>query len=148
MSHTAFALTDELAGHVDPDADDPVPIFQGGVLALPPDGRSYDVAAQLDDGDGTIVVDTANSPLVELLRTYPALQEVAVPDGWRGQDDLDAWTVAMLRDEAERLEIARGGSKNDLVDRIQARRAELAGTPLDTPDEGDDAPDPDDDPEG
>lgn len=127
MEHTAFALRDEYAGTVEivPEKGaEPVEVdaFQGGVLAVPPDARSFNVAQRLADGDGLIVVSTANTPLVELLRGYPPLKEVPAPEGAVpvGYDDQ---TVAMLRDELERRDLPRGGSKAELVARLEENDA-------------------------
>lgn len=135
MEHVAFTLAEEYAGEVQPvDADgkpagDPIAHFQGGVLALPPDGRSYDVAAKLADGDGTIVVATTNSPLVELLRAYPALAETAVPEGWDSDVALEDKSLAELRDQAEGLGLSRSGKKAEIIDRVREHQAELADEP-------------------
>lgn len=144
QDHTAFTLRDEYAGTVQPVNDDgdpigdPIPAYQGGTLALPPDSRSYDVAEKLAGGDGTIVVSTANAPLVDLLRNYPPLKEVAVPAGWNGADDLDDLSKAMLQDEAERLDIPRSGTKPELIDRIKTERARLAAADFTDDDDGND----------
>lgn len=84
MEHLiAFALTEEYAGTVDQiDADGnphTVPKFGGGMLAVG-DG-DFGVASELQRGDGTITVWAADAPLVELLRAYPALEEVPIAEG-------------------------------------------------------------------
>lgn len=118
MDHTAFALREEYTGTAEVDGEQ-VPVFQGGVLAIPPDSRSFDVAAKLAEGDGAIVVSTSNAPLVELLRHYPPLKEVAAPEGAIDTTSYADWTVSMLRDELERRSLSRAGTKDELRDRLE-----------------------------
>jgi hypothetical protein len=101
MEHTAFALREELAGTVE---------------IVP------------EEGADPVEVRTSNTPLVELLREYPALKEVAAPDGAVDSTSYADWTAAMLRDKAEELGLAKGGSKDELRARIEAHEAAaLAG---------------------
>lgn len=53
--------------------------FEGGLLATA-DG-DIDVGQELEDGDGTIVIDAVKSPAtVDLLDNYPALKRVPAPE--------------------------------------------------------------------
>lgn len=131
MDHTAFALRDRYAGTVEvfPDKDsDPVEVstFQGGVLSYGADGRSFDIGQKLEQGDGVIVLSTRNAPLVELLRTYPALKEIPVPAGAVDRTTFEDWTVAMLDDELDRRELPKTGNKPDKVERLQADDRRIA----------------------
>jgi hypothetical protein len=85
MGSIAFALRSEYAGKtevIEQEGAKPrrVPTFQGGQIALPDGGETFDVGQKLQDGGGTIVVDSSEEKVIGLLREYPALKEVKAPD--------------------------------------------------------------------
>jgi hypothetical protein len=81
MDLTAYALRAEYEGTTDVTLEDGAtetrPTFGGGLLAVG-DG-DFDVAAELQAGDGVIVVHRDDAQLVELLDAYPALKHVGIP---------------------------------------------------------------------
>jgi hypothetical protein len=135
----AYALREELAGTVvqyetqkDKDAGNgvEVPAFTGGVIAA--GERDVDVRDLLDADPhpGVIIVDPADTALVNALEAYPALKRVAAPDGdVQPIDELEAETVTRLRHIA-RVELGLDGAaranKPALVEAIRAKRAALA----------------------
>lgn len=76
---SAFALRAEYDGTVTHEDGTTVPVYTGGVLAIP-DGRSYDVREALDQGNGTIVVPDDDHLLSLVLSEYPALKSVPAPE--------------------------------------------------------------------
>lgn len=130
METVAFALRADYEGEVDVTLEDGSvetrPKFAGGLLAVG-DG-DFDVAEELEAGDGYIVVYEHDSRLVDLLDIYPALKRVATPAGAeavnpylrRSHDDLKL--QASLRD----LEGLGHASKGKLSDVLLAHDAELA----------------------
>lgn len=85
-------------------------IFRGGILALDGD-RSFDTAQALEEGDGTIIVDDANIPLVLALDAFPALKRVSLPDNARvSQSAYDAHHLNALRHELRRRGIKVRGN--------------------------------------
>lgn len=123
---TAFTLREDYAGTVELDGGEQVPAFQGGVLAHGPDRRSFDVRAKLEEGNGTIVVESTDEELVELLRHYPPLKEVPVPEDAPLQSGYDDAPVVALRAEAERRGLSKAGTKAQLVERLQAHDEAVA----------------------
>ena len=51
--------------------------FAGGSVTLPPTGRTLDVKARLNNGNGVIVTNDDNE--IAALEAYPALKSVPVP---------------------------------------------------------------------
>lgn len=124
MDLTAFELVEDLQGFT--DEDPPRPIFMGGDLTLP-EGEAFDVRKELDDGDGLIVIDTADQFLVDLLRAYPALKEVPVPEGREATVGWVDRTAAQIRDEAKRREFQKlGSAKGPIAERLTAHDQALA----------------------
>ena len=79
MSSSAFALRAEYDGTVTHDDGSTVPVYSGGVIAIP-DGRSFDVREALDNGNGTIGGPDEDHLLATVLEQYPALKSVPVPE--------------------------------------------------------------------
>lgn len=96
----AFELRSDFQGTVTLPDETEVPKFSGGVLAIGP--SSIDVAELLQAGGGTIVVETAQQPLVALLEAYPPLKQCPVPDGVAAVQLYELWSRAALNEEAHR----------------------------------------------
>lgn len=79
MPPIAYGLREAFAGTTTDDDGEAVPIFTGGVLTVHDGDREVNVRQLLDEGDGVIVVDGSDWPLVSRLDEYPALKRVAVP---------------------------------------------------------------------
>lgn len=122
MSQTAFALREDLAGTVEIDGEQ-VPVFQGGVLALPNGNGSIDVGAELEANQGVILVEDHDQALVEILRSYPALKVTTdVPEGAVAFGAYEARGQAALREEAQRRGFEKFGGlkKADLAAALRA----------------------------
>jgi hypothetical protein len=106
--------------------------YLGGLIAVA-DERDFDPLAELTiagNGDadaGIIVVADADHALIAQLDAQPALKRVPVPEDatevakWEGQP------VLALRDELERRGLDKSGVKADLVARLEASDAAIAG---------------------
>lgn len=144
MSTTAYGLRAEFDGTVDDFNGAPSPIFTGGIIDVA--GHDFDVRAELDAGNGTIIVDENNAALIRALDEYPALKRVPAPaDAGDGISRWDASTVAELRAELKIRELPAGGNRDELVARLEASDDHIAD-PAHNPDPAADAPDPGPDP--
>lgn len=131
MGSIAFALSEEYAGTIevfdtveDHEAGNgrEVPVFQGGNFARP-DGTTFDVGAELEEGDGIIVVDDRDQVVVESLKLYPALKQVPVPEDREALTEYDGASRAALRAEAKWRGLAGSGTKEELAERLKANDA-------------------------
>jgi hypothetical protein len=118
MSTIGYALRAEYDGTVEDFDGQPSPIFLGGVLAV--DGHDFDVRAELDKGNGTIVVDEANVILVNTLDEYAPLKRVSVSDDAPAITSYDERPVAELKADLASRGLATTGPKADLVARLTA----------------------------
>ena len=121
MGNIAFELTGEYAGVVNEGTDEERPRYEGGVLGLPPDGETFDVAQALAEGDGLIVVNPDNNPgLVDALDQQPALQRTQAPAD-APTVGYEQHTVQRLRDELAAREIEGVGNrrKAEIVEVLQ-----------------------------
>lgn len=123
----AYELVESLAGTVtvydDADAEGrEVPVFQGGRLALA-DGTTFDVGEKLEDGGGLIVVDDSNLFLTDVLNSYPALKRASVPEGATANATLADLSKTTLKQRAGAAGLKTSGSKEDLVERLEAHQA-------------------------
>lgn len=87
-----------------PTATQTAPVFSGGVLRA--GDRDIDVRAELDAGDGRIVLndaDPAEQPAIVVLDAYPALKRVAAHEDDQPVNPLEALSGTELRAEARRL---------------------------------------------
>lgn len=134
MGSIAYALREEFEGTVevfdtqeDFDAGNgrEVPKFAGGTFAIG-EGETFDVAAELEEGEGVIVVDDRDQVLVMALDEYPALKRVAVPEGREPLREYDGQSVGTLRAECRRRGLAVGGTKPQLIERLEANDAAVA----------------------
>lgn len=76
--------------------------ISGGSVAIG-DGETLDVAAALEEGNGTITVD-ADSAEAHALSTYPGVKRVAVPEDAQDDDDEAAPRVSRAAaDKAAKL---------------------------------------------
>jgi hypothetical protein len=122
----AFALRAEYEGTQESLDEDGNPVqvdkFRGASLALET-GETFDIAAQLADGDGTIV--TEDPTLTELLRNHPALKTVGVPDGHPTVTPLASMSMSVLREQPEYQSVTGAGSmrKDEVVYRMTLARA-------------------------
>lgn len=112
--------------------------YGGGLVHVGTEGREADIAALLEDGGGTIVLDDGEPAFVIALDEYPALQRTAVPDGASAINPVagpyEGLKVGELRAELERRDLATSGNRGELIERLEAADAE----PEETTD-GDDA---------
>lgn len=121
MTRVAFELRQEYAGTVNATEDDPdgVPIYEGTVAGLA-DGRQFDTAKALEEGDGVIVADERDHLLVTFLQEHPPLKSAAVPPDApvAGLNDL---TVPQLKERAaaEGHEGYEQLRKNELIDLLE-----------------------------
>lgn len=124
----AFGLTAEYEGTVEVDGAE-APRF-GGTLTVPPDGRTFDVAAALRDGNGKIVVTDADPYLLNVLDNYDALKRVALGDADLAavRSSYEGRILADLRDEAARrgLTIEAGVRKDALIRALVAHDAGIS----------------------
>lgn len=138
MGNVAFELAEEYAGTVevaDPDSDQEdatkeVDVFQGAVVAVPPDCTSFDVKQELAEGGGLIVVDETNTALVDTLVALPVLKRIAAPAGAQGISAYGTLSAARLREVAKARDLDLGGAKRkeDLIAVLKASdAARLAG---------------------
>jgi hypothetical protein len=114
----AYALRAEYEGTVEDFDGGTVPRFLGGILAVGP--RSIDVRAELKAGGGTIVVDESDTLLVNVLDGYAPLKRVAAHDAPATISPYDGPKVDELRAEASLRDLATGGTKAELVARLEA----------------------------
>lgn len=144
MDLIAFALTADYEGTVTIELEDgsteDVPKFGGGLLAS--SVGDIDVGKLLEEGDGAIVLDaSAHGPAVELLRHYPALEEVDVPSGAKAialeepEAGYGANFVPQLREiAADRgIDGAAGAKKGDLVAALEEYDRRAAAGELELP---------------
>lgn len=117
MSHVAYALREDYAGTVEQDGVQ-VPLYTGGSLAIDDDRQHFDVRAELDDGDGTIVVTETDLPLVIALDQYPPLKRVKVPAGRPPANPYAKVNAAGLRARASELGLEVHGQPK--VDALRA----------------------------
>jgi hypothetical protein len=107
MSLTAFALREEMKGETEVELADGTtetrPTYGGGVLAI--GGTSIDVGELLEENDGVLVVENGQASLVELLKAYGPLKEIAPPKGAKILSLYSTWPRAALLDEARRREL-------------------------------------------
>jgi len=134
MQTVAYALREAYAGTVQQLEDGQpveVPVYLGGLLAVD-DERDIDVRAELDAGDGTIVVDETDLELVRILDEYPPLKRVAAPaDAAPTSSKYEAVKAPDLRDELRRRELDATGTKPELIARLEAHDAAVAAGDLD-----------------
>jgi hypothetical protein len=127
--------------------------FSGGDVSLV-EGRSYDVAQALDDGDGRIVLDSmprtdedgkyseeeekrafSDGQIIDALKNYPGLEQVEVesgdtPHSYEGVKAASKGpTKAELVDRAAELDISgrSGMDKDELGEAIAKAEAEATG---------------------
>lgn len=137
MDLIAFGLTEEYSGEVEIEDEDgkavKVPKFGGGVLAVG-DGDIH-LRDELDAGGGAICVHANDQRLVDLLRAYPALEEVDAPakpakvvNPYDRRQDDDLRHLASLRDldvdVRDDEENGDGLDRQEAIDRLTA--ADLA----------------------
>lgn len=121
---TAFALRDDLEGSLvqrehDEDEGTEVPIFTGGIIRA--GDSELDVAKALEEGNGVIVVDDKDPAAIVALDNYVALKRVAVPEGAEPVvGDYASRSANALKAEAKRRDLSAGGSKDELVARLEA----------------------------
>lgn len=118
MSTVAFTLRDEYAGTVvqredENDEGREVPVFTGGLITV--SDQDFDVRAELDAGDGYIVVASGNAALVDALDNYPALKRAASPDGAPIASGYDSLKVSDLRAELKRRGVEPGNARKDAL---------------------------------
>ena len=129
MAPIAYALRADHQGTVIIDGAE-VPRFTGGLLKID-DARELDVRAELDAGNGTIIVAEHDALLLNRLDAYDALKRVSAGDadavtaGTRRYEDL---TVDALREEAKRrgLTIEAGVRKSELAHALAEHDVELS----------------------
>lgn len=114
----AYGLRAEYEGTANLDGQD-VPVFGGGLLALD-GGESLDVAEALRAGDGRIVVDDTDAALILRLDAYPALKRVAAEGSVPTVGRYDRSSVSDLRAELRLRDLPAGGSRDELVARLEA----------------------------
>lgn len=92
--------------------------YTGGLIVA--GDSDFDVKAELDAGDGTIVTDVPAE--IQALDDYPALKRVAVPADRlpREAPDPDEASKADLVKQAEELGVSTSGTKAELAERIAA----------------------------
>lgn len=129
MGFLAFTLTDEYAG----TQDDGTPIFGGGQIAKI-DGTTFDIGAEIEDGDGILVIED-NDPVADQLRALPSLRECEVPEAIQNAlgdqpteqpeaqpktraEELEDENVDDLRELAGDYGLVKGGNKQELIERI------------------------------
>ncbi|MEJ7783172.1 MAG: hypothetical protein WKF96_00115 [Solirubrobacteraceae bacterium] len=100
--------------------------FTGGVLAVG-DG-DIDIGAELEAGNGTIVVHASDQVLIDLLDLYAPLKRAEVPDGATALSRHERRTVTDLRHLASLRDLTGAGSlsRADLVRVLDAHDASLA----------------------
>jgi hypothetical protein len=107
--------------------DDGEPRFGGGQLARS-DGTTFDLAEALEEGDGTIVVSGADHNLTTLLDSHPALKRIGVPDGASPTTTpYEARNVPTLREDLRTRDLSTQGRREDLIVRLEADDARIAG---------------------
>lgn len=127
MGMTAFELREEFAGTTivyDAKGDEgrEVPVFQGGTVALA-DGSTFDIGAKLAENDGLIVVDSSNTFLTDVLNAYRPLKQTKVPEGAKPNADLHDLSKSVLKQRAAAAGLKTSGSKDELVERLEAHQA-------------------------
>jgi hypothetical protein len=123
MSNIAYGLRAEYDGTVEQDGET-VPVYTGGIIAV--DGHDFDVRAELDAGNGSIVVDESNAPLIRALDEYPALKRVATPEDGEPISRWDGESVSELRAELKVRDLPSSGNRDELVARLEASDAHIA----------------------
>lgn len=157
MTTVAYALREAYAGTVEQELDGQtveVPRFLGGLIAVD-DARDFDVRAELDAGDGIIVVDETDAALIRVLDAYPPLKHVAAPaDAEPSSSKYEGIGVTQLRAELRRRELETSGTRDELVARLEANDQavaagdqERAASPTPEAPEGDAGDNPDTTPE-
>jgi hypothetical protein len=131
MPPIAYGLRADYAGTVDRviavnDAGEPtetetVPLFLGGMIAVA--GTDFDVAAELERGDGTITVAEENHVLIMALDEYPALKRVGAPENATPVTVADRMPISRLRDELRGRGLATGGNRDELEARLNDANA-------------------------
>jgi hypothetical protein len=143
MGNTAFELREEYAGTIevevgedDAKVTEERDVFQGAVVALPPDGESFHVKDQLAKGGGLIVVDETNYALVDTLENLPCLKRAAAPDGAEGISVYGSLSGPRLKEIADARGVKPDGrKKDDYIAALEAADAALAAG--ETPDSAD-----------
>lgn len=130
MDAVAFALRAEFEGtetvqHPD-GSTEAVPKYGGGLLAV--SGGDFNVAEELEAGGGTIVVQTGDQQLVDVLSVYPPLKQVPVPEKAKPVSKYDRQPLESLREQASLRDIAGAASlsKAKLVRALEAQDRDLA----------------------
>lgn len=127
----AYELRSEYAGTTivydtveDKEADKgrEVPVFQGGTVALS-DGSTFNVGDRLAENDGLIVVEESNTFLTDVLNAYGPLKRVPVPEGASPNADLGDLSKTALKQRAAAAGLKTGGTKQELVERLEAHEA-------------------------
>lgn len=132
MKLLAFGLRAEYQGDttVERDgAEETVPVFQGGVLAV---GGTADfhVADTLRENDGTIVVYQSDRELIDVLEAYPALKSVPVPERAVPLSPFERRNAETLRHLASLRDFERlGDGAHRLALRLEAHDVALADQP-------------------
>lgn len=136
MGAIAFTLREEFAGTVEQDGEQ-VPAFTGGVIRVD-DDRDVSLRDALDEGNGFIVVEEDDAPLVTVLTEAPVLKRVPVPEGadvinpYAGRLVRDLRAEAKLRD----LRVEAGVNAAALANGLLAHDRLLeAGAPVSPTDE-------------
>ncbi len=89
--------------------------YAGGILAV--NGSDFDVAAALEEGDGSIV--TTDPFLIVALDEYPVLERLAPVD-------VDTADYKALQARAKALDLKATGTRDELEERIAKHEDELA----------------------
>jgi hypothetical protein len=130
----AYALTAAYEGTVTAVVDgreQELPRFTGGLVNIGPSleapdkgDRTLDLRAELDAGDGVIVVDESDTGAVLALDESPALKKVAVPERAKDLGAPERRTVAELKAELERrgVPIPVDARKPDLLNLLAASK--------------------------
>lgn len=93
--------------------------FLGGRLRIDEARPDYDVLAELDAGNGAIVVADSDAPLIAVLDAYDPLKRVAAGDrAPTGDTGYGAQPASTLRAELKRRDLPAGGTKPELVTRL------------------------------
>lgn len=130
MGNVAYELREDFAGTTtvyDEEGSEgrEEPVFQGGSFALL-DGSTFDVGAKLEEGGGYIVVDDSQAFLVDVLDGYPALKRTTAPAGAEAISGYEHRNKAELKQLAATRGLATGGTKDELVERLEANDQAVA----------------------